>query len=154
RAKPETEQEQRATHGQVATLANTLEQFTHELDRVRVARGFVFSIAFYARKAQGKSSGISGALLQPVEGNLDHELGADSHQPLIRRRWLYRQLLEFRGLPREHRVSETLEGFAEHHESARFRIASPEVQVAEPTLASPAPPFGRQHHQIERRSGF
>src|SRR6188768_4547938 len=60
---------------ELGTLPNSLGQFTHELDRVRVTRRLVFAVALDPGKAQREAPRISGALLQPVEGDLDHDFG-------------------------------------------------------------------------------
>ena len=56
------------------------EQRSHGFDGVRLSRGLIRTIAFDARKPQGKAGGVAGARLQLVEGDLDHLLGSNRHQ--------------------------------------------------------------------------
>ena len=57
-------------------------------------------------------------------------------------------------LPGEHFVGQALEGLAQHHQTAGFRVAGAEVQVGQQTLAPPMTPFGGENHQVKRVPGL
>src|SRR5688572_31998888 len=61
----------------------------------------------------------------------------------------YCQPREFRGLPLEHRVGETFEGFAQHHEPSMHRIACTQVKIGKPPAAPSVAPFRGEHDQVE-----
>src|SRR6185503_17714956 len=95
-------------------------------------------VALDARKAQRHAAGILGATLHVVERDLDHQLGAHIHGPLVAPDLARQQLAR---LPFEDLVGQPLEGLAEHDEAAGARVTRAEVQVREPALAPAAAPL-------------
>src|SRR5436190_20944110 len=119
----------------------------HRVDGIGLLRALVRAVAFDSRKAQRQSARILRALLQIVERDLDYQLGTHLHPPIIA---TGRALYEFLGLPCERRIGQSLERLAQHDEATGGRIESTEVQVGEPAPPAAVPPFGREHHQVER----
>ena len=123
----------------------------HSVDRVSLRGGFVGTMAFHAREAQGHATGIVRAGLDVVEGDLDDQFRSHVHDIVVAGDFQGEQRLR---LPRQHRVGEPLEGLAQHHETTAHRIAGAKVQVAQPTLASARAPLDSEHHEIERARGL
>ena len=117
----------------------------------RPGRGLVGAVAAQAGEAQGQAARVVGAILQAVEGDLDHQLGAHVHHVPLAVRLAGEQLL---GLAGEHLVGHALEGLAQHHEAARGRVARAQVEVAEPALAAAAAPLGGEDHQVQGVGGL
>src|SRR5919201_3753720 len=102
----------------------------HGLDRVRRFRTLVGAVPLDTGKPQRETTGIAGAPLHSVEGDLHYELRSYVHGVLVPVRL---QLLEAVGLPREHFIGHALERLAQHHEASGSRIACSEVKVAQPS---------------------
>src|SRR5215211_8075942 len=99
-----------------------------------------------AREPERHAARVAWACLQAVERHLDHQLGPNVHDDALPRGLEPEEAL---GLPGKHLVGHPLEGLAEHDEPA-VRIAGAEVEVAEPSVATPVAPLGGQDDQIER----
>src|SRR5262249_1697186 len=90
---------------------------------------------------------VLAALLYLVERDLDHDLRPHVHNVSVATRLT---LQEFRGLPFQHLIGETLESLAQHDESAAGRIARAQVEVREPSPAATAAPLCGEHDQVQR----
>src|SRR6266704_4550294 len=101
-------------------------QLAHRGDRVGHVGTLVGPVVLHAGEAQGEAARVLRARLHVVEGDFHHELGAHVHRVAIARGLELEQLT---GLPRERLVCHPLERLAEHHESARVRVAGAEVEV-------------------------
>ena len=89
------------------------------------------------------------ALLQPVERDLHHELGANVHDvAVVLAPRLSRQQL--RSLPAQQLVREPLERLAEHDVTTGRGVARAEPEVREQPLTPPRAPLGREHDEVER----
>src|SRR5262245_6158600 len=96
--------------------------------RVGLAGGFLGPVTFDTGEPERKPPGVLGALLNLVEGNLDHELGAYIHGVRIPGDLQFKQ--RFR-LPCEHLVRQAFERLAQHDESAALGIPRAEMEVAQ-----------------------
>src|SRR5437588_271554 len=119
----------------------------HGTECVGLRGGLVWAIAFHSCKPQRQPAGILRAFLQIVEGNLHNELRPNEDDVAVA---AYIPLEERACLPLEQLVCETLEPFAQHHESAALFVASAEMQLAEPPASPAIPPLRSQHHEVER----
>ena len=55
----------------------------HGAQRVRLVGALVRPVAQHAGEAQGDAAGVARGALDAVEGDLDHELGPDAHDPAV-----------------------------------------------------------------------
>src|SRR5689334_18442146 len=83
----------------------------HRAERVRVLRPLVRPVSLDPGEAQRDPARVAGAALDAVEGDLDHELGADVDDMTLLARL---ELQQVRGLPSQHLVGEALERLAQH----------------------------------------
>src|SRR6185503_18510801 len=88
----------------------------HGIDGIGVLGPLVRAIALHAREAQREAARVLRALLDVAELDLDHQLGAQLHDPVVAAGLASEELAR---LPFEHRVGHALEGLAEHDEAAR-----------------------------------
>src|SRR5262249_58058320 len=96
--------------------------------------------------SEGNSARVTRALLDVVEGDLHHQLGTDVDRVGVTRDL---ELEQSSGLPGEHRIGQSFERLAEHHEAPMLGITSPEMQIAERSATPSVPPLRRQHNQIQ-----
>src|SRR5207302_8145704 len=83
--------------------------------------------------------------------DLDDELGSDEHDMTL---LSHRQLLQARGLPREHLVGQALERLTDHDGLAAGGIACAQVEVRQPTVPAPVSPLGGEHDEVEGSDGL
>src|SRR5881397_3780784 len=141
-----------ASSSRIAPLSGlAFEDLPHRLDRVGLRGGLVRSVALDPRETQREPGGVARARLNVAERDLDDEIRPHVDAPVVARQL---ELEQAARLPLEHPIGQPLERLAEHHEATLLGITRSEVQVAEPALAAPMPPLGRQDDQVERVSAL
>src|SRR5205814_8825217 len=108
-------------------------------DRGGVGRGLGRAVRAHPREPQRGPSRVTRRRLYAVERDLGYQLGPHVYDRVVA---TGRQLLQSRGLPRQHLVGETFERLADHHELLRVAIARAEVEVREPAATTTVSPLG------------
>src|SRR5215469_12577223 len=106
--------------------------------------GLVLAVTEHPGESERHATGVATTGLNTVKGDLRHEFRADAHDAERSRRsglLAIGQGEQPLGLPRQHRVGETLERLAEHDELAGLGIASAEVQVRQPARTPSVAPL-------------
>src|SRR5712691_8120560 len=109
--------------------------------------GLVGSIPLDAREAEREPAGIVRARLDVVERDLGDDLGTHVDGMIVAADLQLEKRLR---LPRQHLVSQPLEGLAEHDKAAALAVSRAEVQVAERAATPSAAPLRCQYDEIER----